>query len=104
MIKLFAQLVQVDAPEPVNRYFADAIAVFPQMLKDVFHCGMLDARGDDMPFFRLCRQDAANGGIIAFGAAGGKNNFSRVGVNERGHFPPGIVNILFYLPPEEMHA
>ena len=104
MIKLFAQLVQVDAPEPVNRYFAHAVAVFSQMLKDVFHRRMLDARCDDMAFFRLRSQDAANGGIIAFGAAGGKNDFSRIGVDERGHFRPGLVNMPFYLPTEEMHA
>ena len=66
--------------------------------------GMLDGGGEDVAPAGMGDQGAVQGGVVAFGAATGEDDFPGVGVEERGDFGAGLLDVLAGLAAEFVNA
>src|SRR5439155_21422818 len=76
------------------------ITALLEMLTELGGGRVLDGSRNDVAFGRVRHERAVNRRVDAFGAATGKNDFARIGVEERGGFGAGWFNLFGYLVAE----
>ena len=72
------QFGNVEVSRLIDRYFVNGEAAPCEFPADFEHCGMLHCGGDDLFSFRVGGRRAEDCRIVAFGCAGGKEDFARL--------------------------
>ena len=80
-----AKLVEIDQAITRDRNVRDGDALFFESLAGVKHGFVFDSRGNDVLRGSRGGDDAEDRVVVGLGAAAGKDNFLRAGVEERGH-------------------
>jgi len=98
------QFIEVKPSPSVHRKFRNPVSIFLQMTTELQHRVVFHLGGNQMTFFRMRGKRSMDGGIIAFGAATGKNYFFRIGAEQTRNLLPGIDQVLFHVRAEMVHA
>ena len=98
------QFVQIQTAARVHAQPGDVVPLGFQQMPQGQHGRVLHPGSDEMSFFRLSFQGGINGGAVAFGPAGGKNDLLGQRADEFRRLLAGSAHVAAHLPAEGMHA
>jgi hypothetical protein len=96
-------LIHIQTADTVHPDFGNPVTLLTQVATLGQYRWVLDPAGDDMTTVRQHLQGRADGGVVALGAAGGKDDLVRGGPQQFGHPLAGFGNLTLHLTTEKMH-
>lgn len=98
------EFLEIEGAEVIDGDFDDGVTIESEMAAEFACCGVFDGGGDDFAAWGAGGEQAAEGGIDGFGAAGGEGEFSWGGTDESGDLIFGVVDGLTAELAEAMGA